>query len=228
MKILLSEDKFKKLFEAKKEGFRLDCLISARSFAERVRYCKNMLGFPIGNGSSRMVFQIDDETCLKLAKNKKGVAQNQEEIRIASDDFISYIPKVFNGSDEENGLWIITQYVIPAKTKDFEEILGISFEDVQSFCASTDTRFNYRNREDIIKQADFTVSQLYEAYEENDAVTELFRDIEELRGSYDQLVGDLTRIQNWGMVKENGNTFLVMLDTGFSEDICNQYYRRKW
>lgn len=228
MKILLSEEKFKKIFEAKKEGFRLDCLISAKSFAERVRYCKNMLGFPIGNGSSRMVFQIDDETCLKLAKNKKGIAQNKEEIRIASDNFISYIPKVFNGSDEENGLWIITQYVIPAKPQDFEELLGISFENIKSFCDSTDRRFNYNNSEARIKQADAIVNQLYEVYEDNDLVTELFRNIEELRGSYDQFVGDLARIQNWGMVRENGNTFLVMLDTGFSEDVCNQYYRRKW
>jgi len=226
MKILLSEDKFKKIFEAKKEGFRLDCLISAKSFAERVRYCKNMLGFPIGNGSSRMVFQIDDETCLKLAKNKKGVAQNKEEIRIASDNFISYIPKVFNGSDEENGLWIITQYVLPAKPQDFNEILGVDFEIIQNFCACTDRRFNYRNN-NIIRQSDIMVSELYDTYEDNELVIELFRDIEELRGSYDQLVGDLTNIRNWGMVRENGNTFLVMLDTGFSEDVNNQFYRRR-
>ena len=174
-----------------------------------------------------MVFQIDDETCLKLAKNKKGIAQNKEEIRIASDNFISYIPKVFNGSDEENGLWIITQYVIPAKPQDFEELLGISFEDIQSFCASTDRRFNYKNGKDIIKQADYVISKLYETYEDNGLVSELFRDIEELRGSYDQFVGDLARIQNWGMVRENGNSFLVMLDTGFSEEICNQFYRRR-
>lgn len=227
MKILLSEEKFKKIFEAKKEGFRLDCLISAKSFAERVRYCKNMLGFPIGNGSSRMVFQIDDETCLKLAKNEKGIAQNKVEIGIASDNFISYVPKVFNGSDEENGLWIITQYVLPAKSQDFKKILGISFKDIQNFCASTDRRFDYNQPQFAIKQADTIISQLYEAYEDNDLVTELFRDIEELRGSYDQFVGDLTRIQNWGMVRENGNTFLVMLDTGFSEEVCKQYYRRK-
>ena len=135
---------------------------------------------------------------------------------------------MFNGSDEENGLWIITQYVIPAKPQDFKKLLGISFEDIKSFCANTDTRFDYKNDKNNIKQADYVISKLYETYEDNDLVTELFRDIEELRGSYDQLVGDLTRIQNWGMVRENGNTFLVMLDTGFSEDICNQYYRRKW
>jgi hypothetical protein len=29
------------------------------------------------------------------------------------------------------------------------------------------------------------------------------------------------------MVRENGNTFMVMLDTGFSEEVRNQFYRRK-
>lgn len=38
-----------------------------------------MLGNPIGNGSSRMVFQISDERVLKVAKNAKGIAQNEAE-----------------------------------------------------------------------------------------------------------------------------------------------------
>lgn len=40
-------------------------------------YCVKMLGEPIGNGSSRAVFQIDDTRVLKLATNIKGVAQNK-------------------------------------------------------------------------------------------------------------------------------------------------------
>ena len=124
-------------------GFRLDYLTSCKSFSKKVKYCKEMLGAPIGNGSSRMVFQIDDETCLKLAKNEKGVAQNMEEMSIARDGFISYIPKVYNGSDTENGLWIVTQYVLPAKASDFKKVLGIPFSDVSLFASHTDKRFNY-------------------------------------------------------------------------------------
>ena len=71
MKIRITEEQHNKLFEAAMEGFRLDAIVSARSFANRLAYCKQMLGTPIGNGSSRIVFQIDDETCLKLAKSKK-------------------------------------------------------------------------------------------------------------------------------------------------------------
>lgn len=227
MKILISESQYKNIFEAKKDGFRLDFLKSAKSFNERVMYCKEMLGMPIGNGSSRIVFQIDDETCLKLAKNDKGIAQNLEEIKIANDGIISYIPKIFNGSDEENGLWIITQYVLPAKTSDFKNVLGIPFSDVAEFAENTDASFNYKMGRFYINNADRTVHELYQKYEDNYDVISLFNDIHEIKADYDQLVGDLTRIQNWGMVRENGNTFMVMLDTGFSEEVQNQFYRRK-
>ena len=120
MQIVLTEGQYKRLFEARIDGFRVDYLRSCNSYDERVKYCKKMLGFPIGKGSSRMVFQLDDETCLKLAINEKGIAQNLEEIKIARDGFISYIPKIYNGSDEEDGLWVITQYVLPAKKTDFK------------------------------------------------------------------------------------------------------------
>lgn len=226
MKINITEQQHNRLFEAMRPEFRLDCLISCKSYNRRVEYCKQMLGNPIGNGSSRMVFQIDDETCLKLAKNEKGVAQNMEEMRIASDGFISYIPKVFNGSDEENGLWVISQYVIPAKIQDFEKVLGISFYDVAKFAEFTDKRCDYRRAsKEEIRHADNVVSKLYDKYADNDLAIELFNDIHDLKANYDQFVGDLCRIQNWGMVRENGQTFMVMLDSGFSEEICKKYYR---
>ena len=230
MKLLITERQYKKLFEAMIPDFRIDYLSNARSFNEKVRYCKKMLGAPIGSGSSRIVFQIDDETCLKLAKNKKGVAQNLEEIRIARDNFISYIPKIYNGSDEENGLWVITQYVLPAKVNDFKQVLGIPFKDVAEFAKYTDNRMNYKMSQNSMREADKAIYALYDEYCNNDDVISLFNDISDLKANYDQLVGDLTRIQNWGMVRENGNTFMVMLDTGFSEEIRNQFYKTniKW
>ena len=226
MKIILSESQFKKIYEAMMPEFRIDFLSNAKSFNERVRYCKEMLGPPIGNGSSRLVFQIDDETCLKLAKNKKGTEQNLEEMSIVRDNFLTYVPKVYNGSDEENGLWVITQYVLPAEEKDFEQILGIPFKDIEIFARNTDDRFDYGSRH--MNYADDVVHSLYRKYEGNDDVMSLFNDISDLKANYNQLVSDLAHIQNWGMVRENGNTYLVMLDTGISEEIYNRYYRRRF
>lgn len=228
MKILLSESQFKKICEAMMPGFRLDYLASAQSFSERNKYCLKMLGTPIGKGSSRIVYQIDDETCLKLAWNKKGIEQNLEEIKIARDNFLSFIPKIYNGSDEENGLWIITQYVLPAKEADFKEIFGIPFRDVAEFARNTDKRFNYEAGQFYMNSADNTVHKLYQKYEDNYDVISLFNDINDLKVNYNQFVTDLSGIRNWGMVRENGSTYMVMLDTGFSEEIYNQYYKRNF
>jgi len=227
MKVYLKENQFKNLFEARMDGFRIDYLANCGSFKKRFEYCKQMLGFPIGNGSSRIIFQLDDETCLKLAKNKKGVAQNMEEISICRDGIISYVPKVYNGTDIENGLWIITQYVLPAKVEDFKEVLDVDFKDVNDFVTNIDRSFEIGNGAFLRKMADNMIHHIYEKYENNDDAIELLNDIHELKADYSQFVGDLSRIENWGMTRENGQTFLVMLDTGLSEEIFNQFYRRR-
>lgn len=226
MKIFLRENQFKNIFEARMDGFRIDFLTSCKSFNEKVKYCKQMLGFPIGNGSSRLVFQLDDETCLKLAKNQKGVAQNLAEISIASDGFVSYIPKVYNGSDEENGLWIITQYVLPAKEGDFKKTMDIDFKDIKDFVLNMDRSYD-RKDSFLRKMADSMIHHLYQKYEDNEEAIELLNNIHELKASYDQFVGDLSRINNWGMVRENGKVYMVALDTGLSEEVFNQFYKRR-
>ena len=226
MKVYLKENQFKNLVEARMDGFRIDYLANCGSFKKRLEYCKQMLGFPIGNGSSRIIFQLDDETCLKLAKNKKGISQNMEEISICRDGIISYVPKVYNGTDEENGLWIITQYVLPAKIEDFKEVLDVDFKDISKFASSLDTSFS-RKSDNSVKMADKAIHYIYDKYENNDDAIELLNDIHELKADYNQIVADLSRIENWGMTRENGQTFLVMLDTGLSEEIFNQFYRRR-
>ena len=40
----------------------------------------------IGAGSSRVVFVADDQTAIKVAKNKKGLAQNELEIEVSQYD----------------------------------------------------------------------------------------------------------------------------------------------
>ena len=76
-KIIINEKQEKllgiKLQEAALDSFSLQELSNISSFRGRVQYCRQMLGLPIGNGSSRMTFQIDDEKVLKLAKNEKAL-----------------------------------------------------------------------------------------------------------------------------------------------------------
>jgi len=221
MKIYITEEQNKKLFEARMDGFRLDIFVSVKSFAERVRYCEQMLGSPIGNGSSRIVFQLDDYSVLKLAKNQKGVAQNLEEIKLGTEPYLSSFPKILNGSDENNGLWIISEAVLPAKANDFRKVLGMPFKDIQEFIWGVVVG----NSRGYNKYADKKVHELYAKYEENDDVMELFNDLYELYCGFDNDIGDLKRICNWGMCNRDGVTRIVILDVGFSGEIRDKYYR---
>ncbi len=224
MKIYITEQQNSKLFEARKEGFRLDVIASARSFNERVQYCKQMLGKPIGNGSSRIVFQIDDFSCLKLAKNEKGIYQNLEEISLGNEPYVTCVPKILNGSDENNGLWVVSEYVLPAKITDFKKVVGVTFKEVQQFiwCVFMTSKPGYN------KFANDTMHFLYEEYEDNDDVIQLFNDIHELCMSYNQDVGDLRRIANWGLCIRDGQPTMVALDSGFSFDVRDKYYKRNF
>ena len=223
MKVYLKENQFKNLVEARMDGFRIDYLTNCKSFEERVEYCKQMLGFPIGDGSSRIIFQLDDETCLKLAKDEKGIAQNMEEIEVGTSNNINYMPKVYNGTDEKNGLWIVAQYVIPAKEKDFMNVLKVDFKDVSFFAVHLDNYIESQNGFAKILSKHVLDSISYK-YSNNKRAYYLFKSICDLKQNHNQYVGDLSRIDNWGLARKDGRTVLVMLDTGLSKDIYNQFY----
>lgn len=195
------------------EGFRLDVLRSLPSYAAKMKYCKQMLGQPIGNGSSRMVFQIDDETVLKLAKNEKGIVQNKREYSLYRSNASPYLPKVMNGSDDEGYLWIVSEYVLPSKAKDFKEAMGIPFKHVKDFMFSM-----VRNNHNMMRH-------ILSMYEDNDRAVKFLKGIEDLHSSYDAAIGDMTRLTNWGMVMRDGQPIMVLLDSGLSREIYERYYR---
>ena len=63
-------------------SFNMDEFKMLRSFNARINYCQARLK-RISSGSSRIVYQIDDELVLKLARNVKGLAQNEAEVTAA-------------------------------------------------------------------------------------------------------------------------------------------------
>ena len=70
----LEESKKSLVTEAADDTFSLDDLDNIKSLYGRSRYCREHIGLPIGQGSSRDVYQLDDDKVLKLARNEKGVA----------------------------------------------------------------------------------------------------------------------------------------------------------
>lgn len=210
------------LNEAAMSEFNLQTLSSIKSFAGKLKYCKQMLGPTFGSGSSRVIFEIDDNKVLKLAKNQKGLAQNEFE-----DDtsrYSSVVVKVFDCADDYS--WLVEENCIPAKEKDFEQIIGIPFETYCDLVRWNYNSYSYRNRHVPLYtmsawEAQKLTEQLYEQDEYN-----FVNQVMSLMGDYQLPCGDLTRISTYGMVNRDGTPEIILLDSGLSEEILNTYYRR--
>lgn len=202
--------------EAAKESFDIKKISSFSSFRKRIEYCIENLGKPIGNGSSRIIFQIDDEKVLKLAKNEKGVAQNKFE---GEDDYhkeeMLIFPKIFNRADDFS--WIVSEYVLPAKSKDFNHCIGMSFKDYLSVVSAIEKA--HKNIKRFFHKP--IEKELLWKYCENN---KFLNKLNDYIGSYPVECGDLYRLSSYGLAMRNGKPSIVILDSGLSELIFDAYY----
>lgn len=201
--------------EAMMDGFSFETLTSLSSYKKRIDYCKQMLGQPIGNGSSRIVFQISDERVLKVAKNQKGIAQNEAEGEWGKQNY-DVFPTLYNVDD--NYIFLETEYVLPCKKEDFPHVLNISFEEFQDFikCAYN----SYARRPMYTNMSQERYVELLENNENLYSINTYLADYQL------ENVADLLRLANLGLVRRNGEERIVILDDGLTEEIFNTYYRK--
>ena len=212
--IFITEKQSKMLKEAMDDTFSFDELSNLTSFAAKIRYCTQHLGGYIGKGSSRMVFQLDDEKVLKLAWNAKGVAQNCEEERSYGDDIF---PLVFNSAEDDS--WLVSEFVLPAKAQDFKHCFNMTFNKFTSFiCSCSAYRFNKRYLWDLLTEGEYV--ELIETNEDLAAFDDYI-------GNYGSVViGDMMRIRNYGLTMRNNKPHIVLLDSGLTEYVWDNFYRR--
>ncbi|MBP5456187.1 MAG: hypothetical protein J6Y37_06780 [Paludibacteraceae bacterium] len=208
------------LREAADSTFSTQELSSIPSFKKKVEYCNTHLGKPIGSGSSRKVYQIDDEKVLKLAFNKKGIAQNEAESEWYKQNF-DCIPKVYEADD--NGLWVVSEYVLPAKVNDFKVCLGLTFDEFVSFIGAV---YNQYDRNRFARYRPYRMMD-DDRFEELIETNEALQDINNYMSDYQPPLGDLTRLRNIGLAKRYGEPYIVFLDHGLTDDIFDQYYTRR-
>ena len=207
------------LNEAMRDDFSFDELKQIQTLKGRLDYCKQKLGYTIGNGSSRCVFQLDDDKVLKLAKNQKGIAQNEQEYDPSLSQ-LGVAPNIYNESDLDNFTFLVSDYVLPAKEKDFEHVFGFDFYTFCSVLTWADSLFNgkrYRYSVPPMEEED----ALYLI--ENDADLDEFY---QYVTNYQPPIGDMLRIQNYGIKYEDGRTKVVLLDSGLNQNIWDTYYKR--
>lgn len=196
-------------------GWSVEEFKALPSFKKRVEYAKEKLG-KLGTGSARIVFEIDDDMVLKLARNKKGLAQNDLESEIAATSWYDFVAKVYDA--DPNNLWIESEKATRMKKSDFKRVTGFKFDDWAETLLE-----RYRELQGHRGGSFYLAPDDYDEILED----ELFNNILSFIAEYDIAPGDFARISSWGIVNRDGHEVPVLIDYGVSRSIYNDYYVRK-
>ena len=212
------------------ESFDIQYFKQLNSFTKRVAYCNKTLK-KLGSGSSRIVYLIDENTVLKLAKNPKGIGQNEREVEISTSWYYKSFDIFADVYEyDEKYLWLEMQLARKAKKSDFKRILGIDFNMFIDFIQFTANHYlNYRYKRGFISPESETYFETHEFWEKmdgGDAQYAMLNDLynmmlnEELKA-----YGDLKRISSWGVVNDTDGEKLVLIDFGLNDDVFNNFYK---
>ena len=204
-------------------SFNMDTFKAIPSYAGKIKYCKEKLGKQLGRGSSRMVFPIDDEKVLKLAMNNKGVAQNEAEC----DYFLQQIglfAKIYD--TDEDYKWVEMQLARKATAADFKKFFGYPFKVI---CAYVDYVHGLYARRSSYDFRDHSYDNLFKQIVDSDAYYDsvFYMLYEYMANTQLNAIGDLKRLSSWGVVSENGEESLVIIDYGLNDDVAQEYYGYK-
>jgi len=187
---------------------------SDTSFASRIRYAVERAQ-KIGTGSARVAFEIEYEgrpTILKVAKNKKGIAQNDYESSMLNDYYYTgiglNIPMIDYDEDNESPTWIHMEKAEKMKPNQFKKF----FSGLEPRTAIRVAEYG-SGKIQLNDNAAEEASQMIEDNEYLDGLVDLI-------GNYDVAYFDLTRLANWGIYK-NGP---VIIDIGGSSEVIAQHY----
>jgi GNAT superfamily N-acetyltransferase len=185
------------------------------SFAARIRYAQQHLN-RIASGSARIVYEIDPTKVLKLAKNPKGIAQNEVEISMGMHDYYAkqYVTEVFE-ADEENNTWLIAEKAKKLTPSRFYQITGVKIQEFAQWLNYTyfSNKGGRHKPPNVSKERD-------EVLWENEFASGIL----DLMINYNLPAGDLGRISSYGEVMRNGNPDVVLTDYGLTEDVFSTHY----
>jgi len=206
--------RFKDMFNemAYPKSFSFEEFGAISTYAGKQRYAENHLK-RLGSGSARVVYQIDDEKVLKLAKNRKGLAQNEVELDWGLQQY-GTVAKIYE-SDEDKFYWLEMQLAKKLNVSDFESINEVSWKDYIKFLDILESK-----RNDARYKSNPKDEQLFEDLYENEYCSGMASMI----GDYDMPIGDLRRKNSYGIVKNDGREDIVLVDFGLNKDVHYKYY----
>lgn len=190
------------------------------SYAHKIKYATQHLQ-RLSSGSSRVIFKIDDEKVLKVAKNIKGLAQNNTEQDYYIQQWHSdIVAKVFKVGDEVKNVgpfYLEMELARKITPKRFQTILGISVDEIGKYLLHMSVlhgkrRYGYWDDNARVAELD-----------EMEFVRELWEMIQNFNMAYP---GDFSRINSYGEVLRDGEPTVVLVDFGLSHGVWMDYYAK--
>lgn len=189
-------------------NFNMEDFKALKTFKERVVYCNKSLN-RLSSGSSRVVYRLDGNKVLKLAKNNRGINQNSSEGEHMKDTYYEDITTIVYEIDDNNQ-WIVSEMAGKMTPNIFKKLTGISLPKLDWYLQ--------------VKwgEGDNTRERHYLAYITPEELKQLrnsdfVKSIVSLMEDYNLLPGDLGRISSWGIVNRNGKAKAVLVDYGHSD-----------
>ena len=205
-----------------------------QTFKDRLKYALDRAK-RLGGGSSRVAMTIDYEgrpTALKVAKNAKGLAQNEAEIEILQDSYAGRLPIVIPLIDYDKAnkrpVWLQTEIAKKVQGQTLMKMLHtpamwLLTNQVRNL---TGNRGPHDMDDEKIKKYYFeTHNNIWQPTEEGWKIFRQYsEELAELVMSSTLDSGDLQNPANWGVY--NGRP--VVIDLGFTDEVAPLYgFKRK-
>lgn len=198
-----------------------------QTFKSRIQYAVSKAN-KLGTGSSRVAFSIPFEgrmTALKVAKNKKGLAQNSAEVSLLNDGYAKQldilIPLIDYDDSGSEPVWIQTEQATPFANKaQLTNMLGVL--SLEYLIALADKMAGPSPRRTMTLDEFQSLHQRSGfSDEEIDDAIEVANRIATLSHSYDLVTADLLNYKNWGIWDSRP----VIIDLGLTELVRVSYYK---
>jgi hypothetical protein len=203
---------------------------------EKIKYASEHLK-KLGEGEGRVVFELDDDKVIKLAKEKFGLSQNQSEKltyeALESNDMEELVPEIFRRGKGYS--YLVSEFARPASESDFESLAGISWDAFSSDLEMYYSAYKHRiyeplSGEDVnfsdLSAGTFSSKNEYEKWRADENQDPIINEDDDVRtppefidkiifiiSQADLMVGDLLYLEHYGVTKNNR---LVLIDSGFS------------
>ena len=210
------------LNEGYPEAFNFEEFNKIRSYSKKLRYANGLLR-KISSGSARVVYQVDSEKVIKVAKNKKGLAQNLIENDWSIQN-TGIVAKIFESSQElTEGIgpfWVEMELAKKVGPSRFKQLSGFSKDDVQNYLAWLHKEKNPHDGQSWYKP---TITDELRNRAEN---SEWMQNLTDMIINYDMSYpSDFGRVNSYGEVIRDGKPALVLVDFGLTSTVWNDFYK---